>query len=278
MTGSARAFRQIVIGAIALLVAGTGLADARQLAAKPSVYTARKEKITAGNLKVDVVLVAPVTPKSQPVLIVFASGDGGLTGISKATLQHLADRGDYVAGVSSRDALKSIRDENGRIAHHVALASLTSLFAQAKLALKLPAGTPLVVTGISRGANMAVIAAGAPDVQRTIAGGVALALTREADYLDMPVGMEKMTGIQIDEKGRVQMYPAIQRIGPIPFAVIQSTHDSYVPSAESRQLLGPDTATRRLYEVQSNGHNFGGGEDVMFRDLDDALMWITSKR
>jgi len=264
--------------AIAVASVGMGTAEARQLATKPSVYTARKEKVTSGNLKVDLVLVTPVSPNPPAVLIVFASGDGGLRGISKATLQHLADQGYYVAGLSSRDALKSIRDTNGRIAHHVAVSSLTSLFEQAKAALKLPSATPLVVTGMSRGANMAVVVAGARELQRGIAGGVAMALTREADYLDVPPDAERMPGIQVDEKGRPQMYPAIQQIGSIPFAVIQSTKDSYVPSAESRQLLGPDTSTRRLYEVTSSGHNFGGGEDVMFRDLDDALRWIMARK
>jgi dienelactone hydrolase len=264
--------------ALAILSLGPRPAQARQLDSKPSVYSVRKEKFTAGSLDVDLVLVTPVSPKPKPVLVFFASGDGGLRGISKDTLQHIADQGYYAAGLSSRDALKSAKDSNGRIAHHVAIASLSSLFDQAKAALKLPPTTPLVVTGMSRGANLAVVTAGAPDLQPGIIGGVAMALTREADYLDVPAGAEKMPGIQLDEKGRPQMYPALQRIGTIPFAVIQSTKDSYVPSAESRQLLGPDTATRRLYEVTSSGHSFGNGKDVLFRDLDDALEWITSRK
>jgi type IV secretory pathway VirJ component len=270
--------RRPVLFAIAVLALAPGIAEARQLATKPAVYTAHKEEFKAGSLKVDLVLVTPASPKPHPVLVIFASGDGGLRGISKGTLQHLADQGYYVAGFSSRDALKSIRDENGRIARHVATSSLHSLFEQAKIALKLPAATPLVVTGMSRGANMAVVVAGSPELQKGIAGGVAMALTREADYLDVPPDVEKTPGIQVDEKGRPQMYPAIQRIGSIPFAVIQSTKDSYVPSAESRQLLGPDTATRRLYEVPSGGHNFQHGEDILFRDLDDALNWIASRK
>jgi len=269
-------FARTVLLATAVLSLGQPAAEARQLASRPSVYTARKEKITAGNLRVDLVLVTPVSPKPQTVLVFFASGDGGLKGLSKDTLQHLADQGYYVAGMSSRDALKSINDSGGRMAHHAAVASLASLFDQAKRALTLPASTPIVLTGISRGANLVVVAAGAPELQPGIAGGVAMALTREADYLDAPAGAQP--GIQLDEKGRPQMYPAIQRIGAIPCAVIQSTKDSYVPSAESRQLLGPDTPTRRLYEVKSSGHNFGGGQDVMLRDLDDALLWILERR
>ena len=278
MNSLSPSFRRIVLLTLALLPLGTGMAEARQLESKPSVYSVRKEKVTAGSLKVDLVLVSPVSPKPQPVLVLFASGDGGLRGISKETLQHLADQGHYVVGLSSRDAMKSIKDSNGRIAHHVAMTSLASLFQQANSALKLPAGTPVIVTGMSRGANLVVVAAGAADLQPGIAGGVAMALTREADYLDLPPGAEKQPGIQVDEKGRPQMYPAIQRIGTIPFAVIQSTKDSYVPSAESRQLLGPDTPTRRLYEVTSSGHSFGGGEDVLMRDLDDALQWITTRK
>lgn len=261
---------------IGLLSLGHPAAEARQLASRPSVYSTRKEKITAGKLRVNLVLVTPVSPPPQAVLVFFASGDGGLTGISKDTFQHLADQGYYVAGLSSRDALKSIDDPTGRIAHHAAVTSLASLFEQAKRALRLPASTPIVLTGISRGANLVVVAAGAPELQTGIAGGVAIALTREADYLDAPAGAEP--GIRLDAKGRPQMYPAIQRMGAIPCAVIQSTNDNYVPSAESRQLLGPDTPTRRLYEVNSSGHNFGGGEDVMLRDLDDALSWIMAKR
>src|SRR5215471_14521533 len=91
--------RRIVLFALVLLTLGTRAAEA-QLASKPSVYTSHKEKVTAGNLDVDLVLVTPVAPKPNPVLIFFASGDGGLRGISKDTLQHLADQGYYVAGVS----------------------------------------------------------------------------------------------------------------------------------------------------------------------------------
>jgi hypothetical protein len=194
-------------------------------------------------------------------------------------LQHLADQGYYVAGLSSRDALKSIKDANGRIAHHVALSSLASLFEQAKVALKLPAATPLVVTGLSRGANMAVIAAGAPDLQRSIVGGVAIALTREADYLDVPAGAEKTAGIELDAKGRRPDVPG--HSADRNDSVRRDPVHQRQLRAISRIATTPRDPTRpfrRLYEVTSGGHNFNGGEDVMFRDLDDALTWITARK
>ena len=57
-------------------------------------------------------------------------------------------------------------------------------------------------------------------------------------------------------------------------AIIQSTNDGYVRSAEWRRLLGPDTPTRRLYEIESKNHSFGGGKVPLMQALDDAMAWI----
>ena len=81
----------------------------------------------------------------------------------------------------------------------------------------------------------------------------------------------------VDEKGRVLTYPAIQRLGSIPIAVIQSAGDKYVPAEESRRLFGPDTPTRRLYEVKASNHGFKGGQEELIQDLDASLAWISSQ-
>jgi hypothetical protein len=128
--------------------------------------------------------------------------------------------------------------------------------------------------GESRGASWAVLASVSSRLQPQIAGTVAIALTRESDHLKAPDPANRPPQIQVDDKERVQLYPAIALAGDLPLAVIQSTGDGYVPAAESRKLLGPDTATRRLYEVQAKNHGFSGGRDEMLRDLEDALRWI----
>jgi hypothetical protein len=132
------------------------------------------------------------------------------------------------------------------------------------------------VTGVSRGASFVVFAAGEPSQQPQICGAVAIALTRESDYMKPPNPAERGPYIKLDEKGGILLYPALARLGSIPVAVIQSTHDSYVTAAESRSLMGPDTPTRRLFEVQASNHSFGGGREQLFRDVDEALSWIAS--
>ena len=80
--------------------------------------------------------------------------------------------------------------------------------------------------------------------------------------------------IQVDEQGRIQLYPALKFMGSARLAVIQSTNDDYVPAAQSRQLLGPDTPTLRLYTVEARDHGFSNARDQLMQDIDDALRWV----
>jgi type IV secretory pathway VirJ component len=260
-----------------VVVAVLGLsACAGNLATRADVYQANKTRIERAGAALNPVLVKPMKPQGPPVLIVFASGDGGLMGLSKTVLQHLADRGAYVAGFSSREVLHARAQE--KIDFAKGIDALVWMTGEAKSKLGLAPDTPMIVTGMSRGANM-VIAAAASNVMRpTIMGAVAIALTKEMDNLTLPESALSLPGVKVDDQQRPQTYPAIQRVGDVPLAVIQSTNDSYMPSADSRRQIGPDTPTRRLYEVKSSGHNFGGGEDQMLKDLDDALDWILKKK
>ena len=88
--------------------------------------------------------------------------------------------------------------------------------------------TPVIVTGMSRGANMVILAAGAKAMKDTIAGAVAIALTRELDHLSLPESALSQPGVTVDEQQRPQTYPAIARVGAIPLAVIESTNDGYI--------------------------------------------------
>ena len=69
----------------------------------------------------------------------------------------------------------------------------------------------------------------------------------------------------------------MQLLGSTPLAVIQSTHDSYVPAAESRELLGADTPTLRLYEIESKNHGFSDAREALMRDIDEALQWVEER-
>jgi hypothetical protein len=233
--------------------------------------------VDVGSSRVSLRLAKPVSPHLPPFLVVFASGDGGLDGISLALLKHLGDQGNWVVGFSSEEAFQNaVADSSGTSNYIAAREALSSIIVQGKRALQMPDGTPVIVTGMSRGANVVIASAGDPALAPGIMGAVAIALTREFDNLTIPEAAKHRPGVKVDDQGRIQTYPALERLGSIPLAIIQSTNDSYVRSAESRRLLGPDTPTRRLYEVESSDHSFQGGEAALMRDLDDAMRWIGS--
>jgi type IV secretory pathway VirJ component len=267
--------RTLAPGAAILVCMATLAGCAAQLASKPGLFDARREPVTLPNRSVHLTYVRPVKPRA-PFLILYASGDAGMTGTSNAVFEHLADQGYYVAAYSSREALRPTKRSGEPMEISEAAADVAAMIAQAKRGLSLPEQTPTVVAGTSRGASMVVFAAAEPTVRSAVAGAIAIALTRESDYLRAPDPAHRGPAIQLDDKGGLLTYPIVARLDWLPVAVIQSTGDSYVTAAEWRRQLGPDTATRRLYEVEARNHGFSGGRDALLRALDDALHWVAA--
>jgi hypothetical protein len=254
------------------LIVFTGALSARTAGAEPVQKT-----IKIGTRTVKLTLATPgASATAPPFVVVFASGDGGLRGVSKDLLVHLVEQKYWVVGFSSPEAFKGLDDDSKEKPNYaVARDRLASIITQAKQLLGVPEQTRILIIGMSRGANVVVAAAGDATLRAGITGAVAIALTREFDDLTVPESVIGQPGIQTDDKGRLQTYPSLQRLGSMRLAIIQSTNDSYVPSSESRRLLGPDTPTRRLYEIKSKNHSFGDGHEALMHALDDATGWAS---
>ncbi len=259
--------------AVACLVALVGCAGlGARLASKPGEYTVTVQPVHAPHRDIHATYVRPNQNRHPGYLVMFVTGDDGWFGTSRALFTHLADEGYTLAGFSAPEALQGVA-ESVRVSTARAAEGMQDLFAQARQHLGLPDSTPIVMVGFSRGASAVAFTAVHPDLRDDLKGAVAIALTREADFLHASEA-ERRLGVQVDNQDRIQLYAALKFLGSTPFAVIQSTNDSYVPAAESRQLLGADTATLRLYPVESEDHGFSDARDTLMHDLDDALRWI----
>ncbi|HKE45008.1 MAG TPA: AcvB/VirJ family lysyl-phosphatidylglycerol hydrolase [Steroidobacteraceae bacterium] len=246
---------------------------APELATKPGAYTVSKQPVEIAGRKFHLTYVRPEKLQHPGYLLVFATGDAGWWGASHEMFEHLAEEGYDIAGFNAPEIIKPIERSGERIGIAEAAKGLAEAYARAKRDLGLAESTPIIVVGFSRGATMVAFTALHPELRGGVAGAVAIALTREADYLRAQPA-ERAAGIQVDDKDRIQIYPALKYLGSTPLAVIQSTNDPYVPAAESRQLLGPDTPTLRLYPVEARNHGFSNARDKLLADLDDALRWI----
>src|SRR6185295_5217368 len=192
-----------------------------------------------------------------------------------ALFSHLADQGYLLAGLSSPEVLNRSQRPRRRFSPTQATANLADLFARIRRGLGVDSSASMIVVGFSRGASIVAYTAMNPRLRVGMAGTIAIALTREEEYVRPTTGRRR-SELKVDDQG-LQIYPSLAAVKGTRLAVIQSTNDHYVRAAESRELLGPDTPERRLYAVESRNHMFSGGRDVLMSDLEDALRWIETK-
>ena len=194
---------------------------------------------------------------SRP-LLVYATGDGGWHRKDLEAWHQLASWGYPAVGFDARDYVTHLGAAGGTTTPQRLAEDYSRIVDAARRALGLPASRLLVLVGMSRGADLAVVAAGAAPLHGQVGGVLAVALTREEEYADTP---------------RLYEYLA-ERVADLPVAVVQSTRDNYVPAAEARALIGPDTARRRLQAIDARNHSFAGARPELYRAMSDALDWI----
>jgi type IV secretory pathway VirJ component len=205
-------------------------------------------------------LVKPAESSGLP-LIVYATGDGGWKRKDLHTYEELKSWGYPIVGFSSPDFLKHLEHGVKTLTPAAFAGDVRTIIDRAEDALGLSKVAPVVLVGVSRGADLAVAAAGQSPLQKELTGVVAVGLTREEEYL------------QLDD-----LYGYLPRLGQLRLAVVQSTHDSYVPAAEARRLLGQDTADRQLREVPAKNHTFSDARGAMYDAIRGSLGWVTGRQ
>ena len=265
--------RRVGVLAAALLAALALAGCAGPLQSRPNVFAARTIPVRIGGRQLNVTYVTPVEPRTRRVLILFASGDAGYWGVSGEMIEHLAEERYFLVTYDARELIARERKSGTNAKIREVAAVYDTILVDARRTLGVPDSVPVIVTGYSRGATLAVLSAGIRSLRRHLAGAVAIALTPKTDYLERPNPGDPLSSALVDEQGHLQTYSAIPSAGPLPVALIQGTEDSYIGADRARSLFGPDTGARRFYRIDGD-HTFGGARDSLMRDLDDALGWI----
>jgi pimeloyl-ACP methyl ester carboxylesterase len=211
-------------------------------------------------------------PARRP-LIVYATGDGGMHRKDLDTYRHLAALGDPIVGFDARDYVKHLGGHSPTTTPERLADDYRLIIARARQALGLNDHRAIVLVGVSRGAGLAVVAAGR--LRDTIAGVVAVALTQEEEYVRwyrrLALPHEAHQPVMLD------VYEYLAQVGDLPIAVVQSTHDQYLPAVKARAQFGPDTPTRWFQPIEATNHNFGGARGRMYDAIQAALKWVTTR-
>jgi type IV secretory pathway VirJ component len=230
--------------------------------------------------------VGVAEPQSVPdTLVLYASGDGGWFGAAVDMFKQIAGAGYPVVGFSSKAFLKIQRPHGGLVNAAQLAADYEAIVTQARAALGQSDSSGVVLTGWSRGAGFAVLAASVPSARANLAGIIAIGLgpgedltvtAADDDGSDDGEGDDDGQASETGQPARFDTYATIARLGPLACAVIQASRDNYFPAAAARKRFGPDTDRRRLYAIDARNHRFTGGKAAFNAALIDALNWIVS--
>jgi virulence protein VirJ len=213
----------------------------------------------------------PARHARPPVLLVYATGDAGWWGKDRDIFAHMKTWGYPAVGFSAREYVHHLGQP--AVGLDVVARDYAAIVSAAVAELALPASTRAVLVGKSRGAGLAIAAAGGFPQQPGLAGVLAVGLTREEEYVQ-----RHSSGPGPPRPAEMlQTYDALPALGEIPVAVIQSTRDDYVPAAEARRLFGPDTPSRELLPIAAADHNFGGALDQLYAQMERSLEWIVAR-
>ncbi len=237
-----------------------------------------RQSVTLYRRPLEIRLSTPASPSKSGMLVVYATGDGGWRGLGDQIFRWISAWNYPVAGFSSKAYLKNLGyvSDTTTTTPRRLVRDFEVIIDSAESALGLPKDTPIVLVGISRGAGLAVVAAGQEELKVRLAGVVAIALTKEEEHV---VHYRIRRGGRHSESPRrelveIKTYDYLPRLAGIPITVIQSSNDGYLPAAAARNLFGPDTDLRKLLAVQARNHSFSGGCSLLYRDTEDSLAWI----
>ena len=206
-------------------------------------------------------------------LILFATGDGGWRGKDEEAFERMTRWGYPLVGFSSPVYLRHIvRHMHAATPADVAR-DFDRIIGIAKARMFLPDTTRTVLVGVSRGSGLAVAAAGEPNFQPLLVGVVAVALTREEEYVHR-LKRNRKAPQSPPELVMLDNYEYLPRLRDLPLSIIQSVHDNYLPAEEARRLLGPDSRLHQLHPIASKNHSFADAREALYAQMHASLEWV----
>jgi dienelactone hydrolase len=206
--------------------------------------------------------------------VIMGSGDVGWVGLAVSMSEYLVGEGYVVAGVNVRRYLSTFTSGT----EHATLADIAHDYRTFADYLKsrglLPA--PVVVSGVSEGAALAVAAGAAEENHDWIAGVLTMGLPASAElawhWTDFASWITKK------DANEPSFAPAdvIARISPRPLWMVQSTRDEYVPASDYRRFLALARDPKRLVLIEASNHRFTDRLPELQQQLQAGLAWIAA--
>jgi exonuclease VII small subunit len=203
---------------------------------------------------------------------IVSSGDGGWIHLGPHVAEVLASRGFFVVGVDVKAYLESfttgstalrVEDEPGDFGALIEYAT--------RGVVQKP-----VLIGVSEGAGLSVLAATDERMKHKVAGVIGLGL---ADLNELGWRWKDSVIYLTHGAPNEPAFSAgaiVNRMSPVPLALIHSTHDEYVPLDQAIRLFERADQPKRLWTVKASNHRFSDNLPEFERCLLEAIEWVHS--
>jgi type IV secretory pathway VirJ component len=218
----------------------------------------------------------PAVPRAKVKgTIIMGSGDVGWVGLAVSMSGFLSSNGYTVIGLNAREYLAEFTTRGGA---HLTTSEVPEDYA--KLAEFLRArgllDSPVIVSGVSEGAGLAVLAASAPANHSWIHGVITMGLPGTAElawrWTDFTSWITKKDSGEPSFAAR----DFLAGISPVPLYMIQSTHDEYVTEREYRELEAAARPPKKLALIDAANHRFTDKIAELRSQYVAALAWMQS--
>lgn len=208
-------------------------------------------------------------PASGPPVIV-SSGDGGWIHLGPHVAELLAARGFFVVGFDVKAYLAGFTAETATLRRADEPGDYKTLAAFASAST----GRKAVLVGVSEGAGLSVLAATDPQTKAVIAGvvGVGLPDLNELGWRwkDSLIYLTH----RVPNEPTFSATTTVAAVAPLPLALVQSTHDEFVPLADTQRIFEHALAPKQLWTVEADSHRFSNNLPGFDATLMEAIEWI----
>lgn len=208
--------------------------------------------------------------------IVMGSGDVGWVGLAVSRAQELSAAGYLVVGVNVREYLSAFTTRSG----HLEPTDIQHDFASLGGSLRERGwlARPVVLSGVSEGAGIVVVAAASAENHAWVDGVITMGLPRISEiawrWSDFTSWITKKDAAE-PSADALEFLP---RLAPLPLAMLQSRRDEYVPESDYRRMEQAAGDPKRLVLIDASNHRFTDRIPELRRAYDDALDWIRTTR
>jgi type IV secretory pathway VirJ component len=202
--------------------------------------------------------------------VIVASGDGGWFHLGPHVAELLARRGFFVVGFDVKAYLAGFTTETSTLRPTDEPGDFKALAAFASAST----GRKPILVGVSEGAGLAVLAAADPETKALLGGVVGLGLP---DHNELgwrwKDSLIYLTHRPPNEPG-FSSAALVSAVAPLPLALVQSTHDEFVPLAETQHILARAAEPKRLWVIDATNHRFSSNLPEFDARLIEAIAWV----